>query len=99
MAWANVSQQAIQPVDQGETLSSEETSTSKDVPPPLNLTNQAMINVFYKAFGEATYWNIIVRVGLADMANHRSDAYAGPAVDELDLTIEEKDALKKALGG
>ncbi len=58
------------------------------------VSNQKMINAFYAAFGAASYWEVVVRAGLANIANNRQALYTGPGIDDLPLTDDEKDALK-----
>jgi GH25 family lysozyme M1 (1,4-beta-N-acetylmuramidase) len=99
LSWANVEKKVIPPDDDHEPIDpvkpDDQTGTPK--PPVLNITNQQMINAYWKAFGNDAYWNIILRVGLAEMANHRNEPYTGLAIDDLPLTAAEKAALKKAV--
>jgi len=63
------------------------------------INNQAMINVFAQAFGP-DYWNIIVAAGLQSLAvpdSNRKLMYSGPAIEDLSLSADQKQALKKAL--
>lgn len=69
-------------------------SQSKITP---RLTNQAVIDLFYHAFGEGTYWVIMERVGLAHLADARTEFYSGLAFDELPLTREEYAAFETAM--
>ena len=69
-------------------------------PPPHhtvpNVTNQAMINAFFHAFGQ-NYWDKVTSAGLTNMAvprTNRTLTYSGPAIEDLPgLTDAEKAAL------
>jgi GH25 family lysozyme M1 (1,4-beta-N-acetylmuramidase) len=85
-AWAGISTGSQPPDEAGKTLP--------------KITNQAMINAFFRAFGEADYWNIITAAGLESMAvpdSNRQLMYAGPAIEDLPLSADQKQALKNAL--
>jgi hypothetical protein len=67
------------------------------VQPQKTLTNQQMINVYFRAFGVDDYWNVVIRAGLASMADDRLAQYTGGSINALPLSESEKDALKTAL--
>lgn len=63
-------------------------------------TNQDMINIFYDAAKQLVIdgWTLIIRAGLASLADDRGGLYSGPEVDQMPLNDKEKRALKAALG-
>lgn len=72
-------------------------ATGKTLP---KITNQAMINVFFKAFGEPNYFEIAKAAGLESMAvpdSNRNLMYSGPAIEDLPLSEDQKQALLNAL--
>ncbi len=75
-----------------------ETMAKPTTPPTIPaMTNQAVINAFYDAFGDE-YWAKIVAAGLRHMADPggaRNLLYGGPAIEDLPkLSAGEKKALK-----
>jgi hypothetical protein len=58
------------------------------------VSNQKIINAFFKAFGVATYWDILISCNLQRLADAPQDAYAGPLVDALPLTGAQKEKLQ-----
>lgn len=64
------------------------------------LSNQDMINAFYRAGSKAgeNYWEWVVSAGLESIAASRNTLYVGPVVDNLPLSTEQKNALKQELG-
>lgn len=95
-AWAHLDQSVSIPKGKPDVSEIQQKADSQ-VELQMKLTNQQMINVYFKAFGEADYWDIIVRVGLASMADDRMAEYTGLSIDALPLSETEKDALKRAL--
>jgi len=59
-------------------------------------TNQDVLNIFSRVFG-ADYWQVVSRAGLTSMAGNRKVMYAGPNVQALPLSEEEKKRLISAL--
>ena len=65
--------------------------------PDPRVTNQVMINAFSHAFG-ASYWDVVLRCGLGNIADQRQAEYAGPAIQALSqLTEAEQAALEQQL--
>jgi lysozyme len=56
-------------------------------------SHQKVINAFAACFGTG-FWDIVIRAGLAFLADDRGAIYTGPGVDDLPLTPSEKAALK-----
>jgi hypothetical protein len=67
------------------------------------ITNQEMINLFFKASSEILYWPWIVDAQLEDMAfprENRTKPYTGPKIEDLpNLEDNEKEALLAQLKG
>lgn len=66
-------------------------------PPPVShnfspRTNQDVLNLFSRVFGP-DYWQVISRAGITSIAGNRSAQYAGPDVEDLEITAEEKTRL------
>ncbi len=87
------------PAAQPTTAPTQPTTTAGgglSLPDP-RVTNQIMINAFSHAFG-ADYWQVVLRVGLASLADQRQAEYSGPALAALsNLTGAEQAALEQAL--
>jgi len=80
-------------------LGLEVASPKPSAEPAIKLKNQDVINVFALAFGQGFY-NRIERAGLTSIAipkANRELPYMGPSISEMNLTEEEKAALRAAL--
>jgi GH25 family lysozyme M1 (1,4-beta-N-acetylmuramidase) len=65
--------------------------------PDQRVTNQILINAFSHAFGP-DYWQVVLRAGLANIANQRDAQYSGPAIQALaSLTDVERTLLLQKL--
>jgi GH25 family lysozyme M1 (1,4-beta-N-acetylmuramidase) len=65
--------------------------------PDPRVTNQVLINAFSHAFGK-DYWQVVLRAGLAGLADQRQAEYTGPAIQSLtNLTGDEQAALQQQL--
>ncbi len=58
------------------------------------VSNQKVINAFFKAFGVTTYWDVVISCNLQGMAAAPQDAYIGPLVNALPLTAAQKAKLQ-----
>jgi hypothetical protein len=68
--------------------------------PYLGLTNQEMINFFYKVADEtgAQGWNLIVKAGLEHLVDDRQGEYTGPVVEKMGgLTTQQRGLLREYL--
>jgi len=73
-----------------------------EVPPPPQAhnftprTNQEVLNLFSRTFGES-YWQVVTRAGLSALAGNRKATYVGPDVEALPISDNEKSRLIAAM--
>ena len=104
-------QPVVAPTDEAATAEETEATTPTPVPTPpaapskvYPYTNQQVINAFYAVFTERgereRFWEYVVLAGLAHLAEHRSERFRGPDIQDLpNLDDDMKAALLKILGG